>query len=256
MAGTSTLTLADESLPLTLNDSLNDRQRLFVDYYCMSLNATHAAQMAGYTGPEHSLASYGSQLLRNLKVAHEITNRLTEHAMSSAEILARLTDIARADLTLAVDNSGDIDIKQIKRAGKGHWVKKYKKRTYTRMDQDGNEQVVTETELELHDPVEALKYMGKFHGLVYNRLKIEIDWESQAIASIQAGHLNYDSLVAAFDRQQATKLFLAAKVPIPGNDTIEEAQYSEIETADDDDPASDPTTAAPVQHDDDTPGSE
>lgn len=220
----------DNEIPA--DERLNDQQALFVDWYCATLNQTEAYRKAGYVGDEDSLAAHASRLVSTGKVARAIQEKLQNHGMSAAEVLARLTDLSRADMSLAITETGDIDVKLLRRQGKGHWIKKYKRRTYTTMDTDGNERLVTETELELHDSLEALKYMGKFHGLVQTRLKIEVDTDAQAIAAIKAGHISYDALVQGFDEQYAKRLFLAAQVSVPSStpaDTVE-GEYSELES--------------------------
>lgn len=56
-----------------MSDRLTARQQRFVD--CYDGNATDAARQAGYAGGENALASKGSQLLRNAKVAESIKAR-------------------------------------------------------------------------------------------------------------------------------------------------------------------------------------
>ena len=214
---------ADES---TDESPLNDQQMRFVDYYVTTMNQTQAYELAGYTGEEHTLAIGASRLMRNAKVTREINKRLQNFTMTSNEILVRLTDIARADIGDSVNDNGDIDIKQLKRAGKSHLIKKVKKRTYTTMDQDGNDKVVSEVEVELHDSLDALKVLAKFHGLVMERLKVE-DWRSQAIEEIRQGKLAYNAVAQAFDVQIAKELFLSAGVPIVRDEDIVDGQYTE-----------------------------
>lgn len=54
---------------------LNERQLRFVEHYLADPNATKAARAAGYTGSDAVLASTGSTLLRNPKVAALLKDR-------------------------------------------------------------------------------------------------------------------------------------------------------------------------------------
>lgn len=228
-----TLTTLDEDVSIT--DNLNDQQQLFVDWYLVTLNQTEAYRQAGYKGNEAALAVGGSQLIRVPKVARAVEKGLRSYSMSAAEALARLTDIARGDISLAIDENGDIDPRRLKQAGKGHLIKKFRRKTYTTMDTDGNERVVHETEIELHDPLDALRVIAKAHGLLVQKISIEHDeWKLSAIEGIRKGEVVYPALAAAFSTEIAAELFLAAGIAVPATATatadIVEGEYTEQDT--------------------------
>lgn len=211
---------------------LTDQQMLFVDHYMSTMNQMLAYKMAGYTGEEHSLAVNASKLMRIHKIAREVDRRLKNFTMSSNEVLVRLTDIARADIGNAIDENGNIDPQRMKRAGQSHLIKKIKRRSYTTMDIDGNERVVHETEIELHDSLEALTRLAKFHGLLVTRIQVD-DWQSQAIEDIRQGRIAYKALAQTFDVETAKQLFLRAGVAISKDSDTVEGEYSET-TSDED----------------------
>lgn len=135
---------------------LTDKQRLFAQHYVACLNATEAAARAGYTGNRAVLAVTGYENLRNPKIRAIVDALLAEHAMPKPEILARLTDQARASLDgfFAAHGRGvRLDLKAAQEAGLLHLVKKYSK---------SPEGTVT---IELYDAQAALVQLGKYYKL-------------------------------------------------------------------------------------------
>jgi phage terminase small subunit len=135
---------------------LTDKQRLFVQHYVACLNATEAAARAGYSGTRASLASIGYALLRNVEIRAAVDMTMAEHAMPKAEILSRLTEMARGNLDgfFSVTGRGiKLDLKAAQAAGLMHLVKKYSKSI---------EGTVT---IELYDAQAALVQLGKHYKL-------------------------------------------------------------------------------------------
>jgi phage terminase small subunit len=157
--------------------TLNYRQRLFLCHYLGQAkgDATKAAALAGYRNP-----SAGSQILKHPVIAHAIKAKLESAAMPVDEVLARLSEIATADIFdfLDVDpTTGDatFDARKAKKSGKSHLIKKFKK--------FGPGQY----EIELHDPHDALKDLAKIHGLYQNRLEVtHRGAESESVTNIIA----------------------------------------------------------------------
>lgn len=79
--------------------SLTPRQQRFVDEYLIDLNATQAAIRAGYSAGSAEVE--GSRLLRNAKVAAEVSSRKAERSerteITQDRVLAELWAIATAD---------------------------------------------------------------------------------------------------------------------------------------------------------------
>lgn len=61
---------------------MNDKQRLFVDEYITSLNATQAAMKAGYDA--HSAYSQGHRLLKNAEVQKAVETAMKDRATRTA----------------------------------------------------------------------------------------------------------------------------------------------------------------------------
>lgn len=78
-------------------EGLTDKQRAFIDhYFACGFNATEAAKRAGYS--KDTAYSQGQRLLKNVEVKAEISRRFTEQAMAPDETIARIGEVARADM--------------------------------------------------------------------------------------------------------------------------------------------------------------
>lgn len=145
---------------------LTFKQRLFVGYYLGESqgNATDAARRAGYKHPNVA----GPRLLVNASIRAAVETRLTAHALSSDEVLARLSEHASGDLTdfgtINPDGSFSLDLRRAKKAGRTRLLKKLKVKTRT-VTTDQGESVEVQTEIELHSPQFALDRLGQYHGL-------------------------------------------------------------------------------------------
>jgi phage terminase small subunit len=175
--------------------ALTKRRQAFVDqYFLNNLNGGKAAIAAGYSA--RSAYSIASELLKDAQVAEAIERRLAELTMSANEVLIRLTDHARGDMSHFVDVNGKLNIKIAGEAGQLKLVKKLRHKS--RRTADGIE---TETEIELYDAQAALVTLGKHHRL-FDR-QAESDWRQE----VMAAGLNPDeleqSLVEEFTRHLA-----------------------------------------------------
>ena len=146
--------------------TVSRKQQKFINEYLICWNATEAARRADYAHPNKQ----GPRLLVNVGVAKEIERRLKENTMESAEVLSRLSDMARGNLAdfASVESARDL-------VGhpRGHVVKKLK---ITRRKQRGDVEIV-QMEIELNDPQSALEKIGKHYGLFAD--KIEHTWHTE-----------------------------------------------------------------------------
>ena len=82
-------------------EELNERQKLFVDYYIQTGNATESAKKAGYS--ERSAMALGCELLRNAKIQVAIATRLeqleSERIAKDKEVLEYITAVMRGETT-------------------------------------------------------------------------------------------------------------------------------------------------------------
>jgi phage terminase small subunit len=136
---------------------LTDKQHAFVAHYLVCLNGAEAARRAGY--PAASARQIASENLSKPDIRAAIDAALATTAMPANEVLARLTEQARASLEEFVTVRGRgvaLDLKAAKLRGVLHLVKKYTK----------TKQGVS---IELYDSQAALALLAKHHGLLVDR---------------------------------------------------------------------------------------
>lgn len=166
----------------TAYETLSPRHRAFVDtYIACNFNGTRAARILEYAHPNVQAA----RLLANVSIQAAIKERMSEVAMSADEVMQRLGNYARFDMSefvrmpVFVPTSleterqpvGDdepvadsqsrhiepyVDLLALIEAGKGYAVKAIK------VTPNG-------ANIEFHDPVAALEKIGKHHKLFVER---------------------------------------------------------------------------------------
>ena len=141
---------------------LTDKQKLFIAHYVDCLNATEAALRAGYEGDRQTLAVIGYQNLRKLQIKRAIDKKLNDVAMGANEILVRLTDEARGDLTQFI---GLTEV-QLKEHPQSHLIKKYK-----RTETTGENFTTVHTEVELYDSQAAKVHLGRHRKLWTDKME-------------------------------------------------------------------------------------
>lgn len=145
--------------------SLTDKQRRFVDEYCVDWNATQAAIRAGYS--ERTAGSIGTENLQKPAISEAIDERLRKLSMSAGEALKRLTDWGRADIGELIevreDGSWSLDLETARKNGKLHLIREIS------YDADGRPTV------KLHDAKDAVKQLAKAHGLFIDRIDVTTD---------------------------------------------------------------------------------
>ena len=131
---------------------LTGKQKVFVEAYLETLNATEAARRAGYRATYESLRRIGSQNLTKPKIRKEIDSRLNEMVMSADEVLSRLSQQASAEYSEFMTKYGTLDLSKLIAEGKGHLIKRIKKDA-------------TGIDIWFYDSQKALELLGKYHSL-------------------------------------------------------------------------------------------
>jgi len=145
------------------DDGLTAKQRAFVEQYLICWNASEAARLAGYS--QRSAYQIGSQTLKKVEIRAAIDQRLKEFRMGADEVLARLADLASADMADFVTPIGPgfkIDLKKARAMGKLHLIRKLK--------MDG-----PEISIELYDVKDALVQLGRHHALFTDNIAGKLD---------------------------------------------------------------------------------
>ena len=154
---------------------LTNKQRLFIDYYLQSFNASEAARKAGYS--ERTARQIGQENLTKPDIQAEIQERLSEVHMSAEEALKLLADIARGDMARMMDVSSmgfNLDMKRAQELGITKLIKRVKQKTTTFIAKKESEEdrEVTELEVELYDALGAIRDVLKVHGKFTDRVDV------------------------------------------------------------------------------------
>ena len=141
---------------------LSAMERRWLIRYLFHGNATKAAEEAGYKNPN----KMGPRLRWRPKIVAAIDEYFYKHEMPAAEVVARLSQQARAEYAAYIGADGLIDLAAMKRDKRLHLVKGIK---WTR---DGRMIV------EFYDAYQALVDIGRYYGLFKDNLKLDIDLSS------------------------------------------------------------------------------
>jgi phage terminase small subunit len=146
--------------------ALSKKENAFVnEYFLCGLNQTEAYMRLYPNSSYDSARANASRLIAKDSISAEIQRRLDEQKMSSKEVLARLSQIGRADIADFVQVEQPSDLLRPEHRGRTHVIKKFKRNVTITRTKDGGEIEHQYTELELHDPLSALDKMGRHHAL-------------------------------------------------------------------------------------------
>lgn len=157
---------------------MNTKQEAFVNEYLKDHNGTQAAIRAGYS--KKTARTIASQLLAKLDISDAIKERVKERAMGPDEVLTRLADIARGDITDLMDVSHTgfvIDLTGDTQEGKNpktKLIKKIKQKvtTYLAKSESQEDREIVETEIELYSAQEALNTIAKLNGMITDKVDL------------------------------------------------------------------------------------
>lgn len=137
--------------------TLTNKQQAFVDAYLGCLNGAEAARRVSPRAKRPDQIAY--EYLRKPEIAEAIRAGLTKRAMASEEVLARLSEHARADVRdlFTFDEAGQIAGLNLSRSAPLHLIKSITPTKYG-------------TKIELHDAQAALGQLGRHHGLFVDKI--------------------------------------------------------------------------------------
>lgn len=143
--------------------SLSYKQRMFVEQYLISWNATDAARKAGYS--RRTAHAKGATLRDKPEIAALIAERIQAAAMDADEVLARLSEQARANIRdfIHIDPDGAfITLDEEALRTRGHLVKKI----------STSQGKTSSVSIELYDGQAALVQLGKHLKLFTENLDL------------------------------------------------------------------------------------
>ncbi len=173
---------------------LTNKQRVFIAEYLKDFNGTQAAIRAGYS--KKTANEIASENLTKPSIKEAIDSEINARKMSPDEVLTRLADIARGDVSslmeitpggfnfnlITEDNNGNRIIKPQTKL-----IKKIKQRVTTRLakTEDGEDSETIDTEIEVYSALDALEKLGKVHALFTEKqlltgdIEIRIGYDNQ-----------------------------------------------------------------------------
>ena len=152
---------------------ISNKQKIFINEYVKSWNATKAAIAAGYS--EKGASVTGHKLLSKTNIKDEIANRIKDACMSGDEALKLLSEQARGSLDDCFDiemveslkNPGQLipnyrlNLVKAKEKGKLHLIKSIMP-------------TANGTRVELYSSQRALEIIAKANGLFDDKIELEV----------------------------------------------------------------------------------
>ena len=174
---------------------MTNKQRLFIDYYLQSFNASDAARKAGYS--ERTARQIGSRLLTDVDIKAEIQARLADVHMSADEALKLLADIARGDVAQIMDVSSmgfNLDMKKAQELGLTRLIKKIKQKTVTHIakNESDEDREVHDLEVELYPADAALRDILKVHGKFTEKIEVN----QKGVTKVEIEYINSQDTTA------------------------------------------------------------
>lgn len=167
---------------------------LFAEEYLRhNCNGTEAARACGHQGTDAALAVTASRLLKSAKVQEHLKERRREIAMEVDEIIARLADEARASMEDFLDDDMRLDLAKGKRLRKLHLVKEFSEKvikSWTRKHGAVEiEEQLVERRIKLHDAQAAKRILGQYHGILVDRVAVELPKDGRELTEVLAGEV-------------------------------------------------------------------
>lgn len=142
---------------------LRQKQKVFIEHYLTTWNATEAARRAGYT---RGGSQIGAMLMSKLSIQSAIAQRLRELHASANETIALVTTIARGPMVYFLSDTGEIDLTSEQALKHKHLLKTVKTKVDERYTKDGERIVTRSIEIQTRDADAMLTLLAKHHSLL------------------------------------------------------------------------------------------
>lgn len=140
---------------------LTAKQKALVDTYCETLNQTEAARRVYNFSTDNAAASHASKTLRKHKVRAYLRAVMDEVMMDAAEVIARLSNLARTSaadfVSFDEDGRAQLDLEKASKRAALSQVRDLTQHTTTKGDGTSE----TTLDVRLADPQRALKALAK-----------------------------------------------------------------------------------------------
>jgi hypothetical protein len=177
------------------DDLLTPRQREFVAAYVgpASLNATRAAEMAGYNANNrNALYKTAHDLLHKPNVQRAVSKALAERRLSPEWVKAGLAELAGSSMADFIGPDGNLDVQKAREAGALGQVKEWREEV---IDSPGGGVTVLKRTLKLYDRRAALADLARIHGLLTERHELTGPGGGPIATSTEHKHtVDYDAI--------------------------------------------------------------
>lgn len=159
---------------------LTEKQRMFVERYCVHFNGSKACREAGYS--EELSRQMAHENLTKPYISDAISERLKVLSMSAEEATKRLTDMGRGSIEsfLDIDENGRTIIDLSKDEAKEN-LSLIKKLKQTKKEFSDGAIIEIVNEIELHDSKDALLNLLKMHGKFNLKTETELTIKEQPL---------------------------------------------------------------------------
>jgi phage terminase small subunit len=150
---------------------LTPRQAAFVAEYMLDLNATKAAERAGYE------PTFGPGLLRHKPVSNAVARSLAQRELriniKQDDVLLEMSLLANSRIDhYVVDDEGQVTLADGAPEGAMAAVQSIKRKKTVRQSRDGDLTITYDVEIRLWDKTGPLKLIGRHIGLFHDRIEV------------------------------------------------------------------------------------
>jgi phage terminase small subunit len=154
---------------------MTNKQKVFIEEYLKTFNATDAARRAGYSA--RTARQIGRENLTKPYILEAVQARIAEIQLDTDEALTILAAIARGDvgefIQIGSDGAFTFDLESAKDRGLTRLIKEIEQRTVT-TKAGGAEQKTVTTKLKLHDPQAAIEKVLRVKGKIKDPAGVNI----------------------------------------------------------------------------------
>lgn len=188
---------------------LTIKQKLFIQHYLISLNATESARRAGYAGDYFTLAAMGAENLKKPQIRSAIDAKLKHRIPSIDETLARVADHATGDIRDFVSKNAsgtpELDLEKAYDNDKLHLIKRWNETTVTRYTKEGDPIVTRKVNVELYPADAALDKLMRYHSLYHDVVKLDFVDEIKEL--LMRGAVSQEQVIDEVGADLARELF-------------------------------------------------
>jgi phage terminase small subunit len=161
--------------------NLTPKQERFVEEYLVDLNATQAADRAGYSkktanviGPENLVKP-----CIQMAIAEAVAALSKKNGMDADATISEICVVASSDMAdyVHVDEGGALTVIPLDRLpkGKSKAIRKIKERRIIKSTAEGDQIMEITLDFELYDKIKGLELLARHHSLLHDKQEINLN---------------------------------------------------------------------------------